>query len=289
MEAVFLKLLNMSITASYLVLAVVLARLLLKKAPKFITVILWGLVAVRLICPFSIDSVLSLIPSAETVPVDIMYSSEPQIHSGISQVNTVVNNVVLPAITSDEAYSANPMQVAIFAASIVWIIGIAVMLLYALVSYVRIRFKVREAVKRDSNIYECDRIDTPFILGIIKPRIYLPSAMNKCDREYVIAHESAHIKRRDHLWKPLGFLLLTVYWFNPVLWVAYILLCRDIELACDEKVIKEMGEQSKKPYSDALINCSVPRKTVAACPLAFGETGIKGRIKSVLNYKKPAF
>ncbi|MBQ8741578.1 MAG: hypothetical protein IJY79_08545 [Clostridia bacterium] len=289
MEAVFLKILNMSITASYLVIAVILARLLLKKAPKFITVILWGLVAVRLVCPFSIDSILSLIPSAETVPADIMYAETPQITSGISQINTAVNNIIMPAVTPDATYSANPMQVVIFVASIVWLIGIAAMLLYTLISYIRIRFKVREAVKSQDNIYECDRIDTPFILGIIKPRIYLPSAMAECDREYVIAHERAHIKRRDHLWKPLGFLLLTVYWFNPVLWIAYILLCRDIELACDEKVIKEMGEQSKKPYSEALINCSVPRKMIAACPLAFGETGVKARIKSVLNYKKPAF
>ena len=289
MEAVFLKILNMSITASYLVLAVILARLLLKKAPKFITVILWGLVAVRLVCPFSIDSILSLIPSAETVPADIMYAETPQITSGISQVNTAVNNIILPAVTPDATYSVNPMQVVIFVASIVWLIGIAAMLLYTLISYIRIRLKVREAVKSQDNIYECDRIDTPFILGIIKPRIYLPSAMAECDREYVIAHEHAHIKRRDYLWKPLGFLLLAVYWFNPVLWVAYILLCRDIELACDEKVIKEMGEQNKKPYSEALINCSVPRKMIAACPLAFGETGVKARIKSVLNYKKPAF
>lgn len=289
MEAVFLKILNMSITASYLVLAVVLARLLLKKAPKFIAVILWGLVALRLVCPFSFESVLSLIPSAETVPADIMYAETPQIYSGISSVNTVVNNVVMPQFYPDRVYSANPLQIWVFVASVVWVVGIIAMLLYTLISYARIRFKVREAVKLEGDLYECDRIASPFILGVIKPKIYLPSDMAECDREYVVAHEHAHIKRRDYLWKPLGFLLLAVYWFNPVLWVAYILLCRDIELACDEKVIKEMGEQNKKPYSEALINCSVPRKMIAACPLAFGETGVKARIKSVLNYKKPAF
>ncbi len=289
MEAVFLKVLNMSITASYLVLAVILARLLLKKAPKFITVILWGLVAVRLICPFSLSSVLSLVPSGETVPVDIMYADTPQIYSGISSVNTVVNNVVMPQFYPDHMYSANPLQIIIPIVSVIWVIGIAAMLLYMLISYIRIRLKVREAVGLEGNIYECDRIDTPFILGVIKPKIYLSSAMAECDREYVIAHERAHLKRRDHLWKPLGFLLLMVYWFNPILWVAYILLCRDIELACDEKVIRSMGEGIKKPYSDALINCSVPRKMITACPVAFGETGVKGRIKSVLNYKKPAF
>lgn len=289
MEAVFLKILNMSITASYLVLAVILARLLLKKAPKFITVILWGLVAVRLVCPFSFESVLSLIPSSETVPDDIMYAQTPQIYSGIPQVNTVVNNVVMPSFTPNATDSTNPLQIVVFIASVVWIVGIAAMLLYTIISYARIRFNVHEAVKLEGNLYECDRIASPFILGVIKPKIYLPSDMAECDREYVVAHEHAHIKRRDHLWKPLGFLLLAVYWFNPVLWVAYILLCRDIELACDEKVIKQMGEQNKKPYSDALINCSVPRKMIAACPVAFGETGVKGRIKSVLNYKKPAF
>ncbi len=289
MEAVFFKVLNMSITASYLVLAVIMARLLLKKAPKFISVILWGLVAVRLVCPFSIESILSLVPSAETVPQDIVYSNTPQIHSGISSVNTVVNEVVMPQFYPTAVDSVNPLQIVSFVASIVWVVGIVLMVLYTIFSYTKIYFKVREAVKVEGNIYECDRVESPFILGVIRPRIYLPSNMSDCDRDYVIAHERAHLKRRDHLWKPIGFLLLTVYWFNPVLWVAYILLCRDIELACDEKVIKAMGESSKKSYSDALINCSAPRKMITACPVAFGETGVKGRIKSVLNYKKPAF
>ncbi len=289
MEAVFLKLLNMSITASYLVIAVIIARLLLKKAPKFITVILWGLVAVRLLCPVSFSSILSLIPSAETVPQDIVYDATPQIHSGITFVNSTVNDNVMPQFYPNATDSVNPLQTISFIASVVWLVGIGLMLLYTVISYTKIYFRVREAVKVDGNIYECDRVESPFILGVIRPRIYLPSDMNDSDREYVIAHEKAHIKRRDHLWKPIGFLLLSVYWFNPVLWVAYILLCRDIELACDEKVIKAAGEESKKSYSDALINCSAPRKMITACPVAFGETGVKGRIKSVLNYKKPAF
>jgi len=172
-----------------------------------------------------------------------------------------------------------------------WIILaiIVAMVLYTVVSYFRIHRKVREAVPYQENIWLCDHIDTPFILGVVRPRIYLPSNMNEQDIEYVIAHEKAHLKRHDHWWKPLGFLLLTVYWFNPILWIAYILLCKDIELACDEKVIKDMGTEIKKPYSEALINCSVPRKMISACPLAFGEVGVKGRVKSVLNYKKPAF
>ncbi len=289
MEAVFLKVLNMSITASYLVFAVMVARLLIKKAPKFINIILWGFVAIRLVCPFSFESILSLIPSGETVSQDIIYSDTPQIHSGITILNSTINDNVMPQFYPDATNSVNPLQIITFIASVVWIAGIAIMVLYTVYSYLKIYFKVREAVRVDGNIYECDRVESPFILGVIKPRIYLPSNMSDCDREYVVAHERAHLKRCDHLWKPLGFLLLSVYWFNPILWVAYILLCRDIELACDQKVIKLMGENSKKSYSDALINCSAPGKMITACPVAFGETGVKSRIKSVLNYKKPTF
>jgi len=186
-------------------------------------------------------------------------------------------------------YSINPMQVAQFIAAWVWVIGMGIMVLYALVSWAVVRLRVREAAREEKNIWVCDRIGSPFILGIFLPRIYLPSDMAEEDKPYVLAHERAHLNRRDHWWKPLGFALLAVHWFNPLVWLAYILLCRDIELACDERVIRQMGEGSKKPYSEALINCSVPRRMIAACPVAFGETGVKGRIKSVLNYKKPAF
>ena len=289
MEAIFLKILNMSITASWLVLAIVILRLILKKAPKAISVFMWALVGVRLICPFSFESILSLIPSAETVPQDIIYSEAPAIHSGVPIFNSTVNPIISENLAPEVGASVNPMQIIAFVASVVWIVGIVAMLLYTVISYFRIHRKVREAVPYQDNIWLCDHIDTPFILGVIRPRIYLPSNMNEQDIEYVIAHEKAHLKRHDHWWKPLGFLLLTVYWFNPILWIAYILLCKDIELACDEKVIKDMGTEIKKPYSEALINCSVPRKMISACPLAFGEVGVKGRVKSVLNYKKPAF
>lgn len=289
MEAVFLKILNMGITAGWIVLAVIALRLLLKKAPKWITVLLWGLVGLRLIFPFSLESVFSLIPSAETVPADILYTDTPAIHSGVSVLNTAVNPVISDSLAPAAGASVNPMQVIAFAASIIWIAGIAGMLVYTVVSGLRIRRRVREAVPLRENILLCDHVDTPFVFGVLRPRIYLPAAMNEQDIEYVIAHEKAHLKRHDHMWKPLGFLLLTIYWFHPLLWIAYILLCRDIELACDEKVIREMGAENKKPYSDALINCSIPRRMIAACPLAFGETNVKGRVKSVLNYKKPAF
>lgn len=301
MENIFLDLFNMSINACWLVLAIILFRLIFKKAPKSLRVIMWGLVGLRLICPFSFESVLSLIPSAEPVPPEIIHSNSSANLSGVDILNSVGNNqvnydlgiqsgsIVFNEYTAPDGNTINPLLIITYIASIIWIVGMVAMLLYTLISYLRIVRKVREATPLQENIWICDNISTPFILGIIKPRIFLPSSMNEQDLEFVIAHEKAHLKRRDHLWKPLGFALLTVYWFNPVLWVAYVLLCRDIELACDEKVIKELGTEIKKPYSEALINCSVPRKMISACPLAFGETGVKGRIKSVLNYKKPAF
>lgn len=289
MEALFLKILNMSITAGWIFLAVIAVRLLLKKAPKWIAVLMWGLAGIRLVCPLSLESIFSLIPSAETVPGNILYTDTPEIHSGVAAVNSVVNPILSESLAPTVGASVNPMQVIVGIASVVWLVGIGAMLLYTAVSYLAIHKKVKEAVPFRENIWLCDHVDTPFILGVLHPRIYLPSAMGEGDMEYVIAHEKAHLKRRDHWWKPLGFLLLTVYWFQPILWIAYILLCRDIELACDEKVIRDMGTEHKKPYSDALVHCSVRRRVIAACPLAFGEVGVKERVKSVLHYRKPAF
>ncbi|MBR5232843.1 MAG: hypothetical protein IKW03_01405 [Clostridia bacterium] len=287
MTDLFISLFNMSITASWLVLAVIALRFLLKKAPKWINAVLWAFVGFRLICPFSFESIFSLIPSTDTVPHDIIYSQSPTIHSGIPSLNSTVNPIISETFAPDVTNSVNPLQVVLFVTVIVWLIGIFAMLVYSAVSFIRLSRKVREGVVLKDNIWLCDRIDTPFILGLFRPRIFLPSGMAESDMEYVIAHEKAHLRRRDHWWKPLGFMLCTVYWFNPVMWLAYILLCRDIELACDEKVIKEMGTEARKPYSEALINCSVSRRTISACPLAFGETGVKDRIKSVLSYKKP--
>lgn len=289
MEVLFLKLLNMSITASYLVFAVIALRLLLTKAPKAVRCVLWGLVAVRLICPFSFESSLSLIPSSETIPQDIIYSQSPAIQSGIPEWNNIVNPILSESLSPEPGASVNPVQVLLFVASDVWIIGIIGMVLYAVISYFRLHKKTREGVVYQKNIWLCDHIFTPFILGLFHPRIFLPSSLDVKDMEYVIAHEQAHLKRHDHLLKPLGFALLTVYWFQPVMWLAYIMFCRDIEFACDEKVIKEMGAESKKSYSNALINCSASYQFVSPCPLAFGEVNVKGRIKAVLNYKKPAF
>lgn len=289
MEKMFLHLFNMSITAGYLVLAVMVLRLLLKKAPKWITGVLWAFVALRLIFPFSIESILSLIPSAETVPPDIVSSPLPQIHSGIPMLNSTVNPIISESLAPKPINSVNPMQVIVFVATVLWLLGVLAMATYAFFSFILLRKKVKERVKLDGNIYVCDNVPTPFILGVFRPKIYLPSNIKKEDETYVISHEKAHLKRCDQLWKPLGFLLLTIYWFNPLLWVGYVLLCRDIELACDERVLRECGSEIKKEYSTALVNCSLSKKALSACPLAFGEVGVKQRIKSVLNYKKPAF
>ncbi len=289
METVFLKLLNMSINAGWLVLAVVLLRLLLKKAPRWINCILWAFVAFRLICPFTIESALSLLPSREVIPSDIVYQQSPEINTGIGIIDSSINPALSESMAPTLGNSVNPLQIVGFIATAVWITGMAIMVIYTAVSYIRLRLKVRESVQMEGDIRLCDRISTPFILGIIRPKIYLPSNMASGDTLHVISHEKAHLKRKDHWWKPVGFALLTVYWFNPLMWVAYILLCRDIEAACDEKVVGAMSEEDKKTYSDALLNCSVSRKTIAACPLAFGETGVKSRIKSVLSYKRPAF
>ena len=288
MNEFFLKIVNMSISASWLVLAVLILRLVLKKAPKWMNVLLWGIVAVRLMLPFSLESVFSLIPSGETVPMEIMLSPAPTIHTGIESVNTVVNPILSESLAPAAGASMNPLQFWIPMLSLIWATGAAVMLILVVVSYLRLRRKVVTAVLLRENIYQSEAVLSPFVLGIVKPKIYLPFVIDAQHMEPVIAHEQAHILRRDHWWKPLGFLLLTVHWFNPLLWLAYALLCRDIEFACDEKVIGALDEAQRADYSEALLSCCVSRRAVTACPVAFGETGVKGRIKSVLSYKKPA-
>ena len=289
MSEIFLKIINMSISASYIVLAVLLLRLLLKKAPKWITVVLWGIVAVRLVCPFSIESVLSLIPSSEVVSPNIMTDKTPTINTGIPIINSALNPVIGESFTPNPGDSANPLQIWIPVLTAIWIVGMVALLIYTVISYARVRRKIGTAVLLRDTIYQSENVVSPFVLGIIKPKIYLPFNMNEKDMEHVVAHEMAHIRRKDHLWKPLGFLLLTLHWFNPLMWLGYVLLCRDIELACDEKVIKELDHDARADYSQALLTCSVNRRMIAACPLAFGEVGVKDRVKSVLNYKKPAF
>ena len=290
MSGIFLKLLNLSISASWLVLVVLALRLVLKRAPKWVNVLLWGMVALRLMLPFSIESALSLIPSAETVsPEVVQFDPAPTITSGVEFIDNAVNPSLSESFAAAPLASVNPLYVWIYLAGWVWLIGLAAMLLYALVSYLRLRRRVSASIPLRENIYVCDEVASPFILGILRPRIYLPSALDEAQRGSVLSHERAHLARRDHWWKPLGFALLAVYWFNPLLWLAYTLLCRDIELACDERVLRGMDAGQVKAYSSALLACSVPRRMLAACPLAFGEVGVGARVKNALRYKKPAF
>ena len=289
MTELFLDIVNMSISAGWLVLAVLALRLILKKAPKWVNVLLWGIVAVRLICPFSIESALSLIPSTETISPEIMMDWTPEISTGIEQLDQVVNPVISTSFAPNPGTSANPLQILIPVAANLWLLGVLILLTYTAISYLSLRLKLRTAVILQDNIFQCETVSSPFVLGILKPKIYLPYSMDGNNLDHVMAHEQAHIKRKDHWWKPLGFLLLTVYWFNPLMWVAYILLCRDIELACDEKVIAELGNEQRADYTQALVACAVNRRMIAACPLAFGEVGVKDRVKSIMNYRKPTF
>ena len=287
MEGVFIKLLNLSIQASILIVVVLLLRFILNKSPKWMKCLLWALVAIRLVCPFSIESIFSLSPDAEVVSMD-NYVGMPNIQSEAAGADRSVNEYA--EIHDNEAVTAekkntNPFHIL----SIIWSVGIVILAVYALGSCLKIWRRVKLSIRTTENIYICDRIESPFIFGIIKPRIYLPSGISEEQKESVIAHEQAHLKRLDHFWKPFGFCLLTVYWFNPLCWLAYILLCRDIELACDEKVIKNMDVTQKKIYSQVLLSFSESQKQILACPLAFGEVGVKERIRSILNYKKPAF
>ena len=222
--------------------------------------------------------------------VDILlYEARPTIETGISSFNEAVNPIVSEILASDPSASVNPLQVWIFVAANIWILGIAVMLLYAIISYLRLHRKVRASIRLQDKTWVCDDVRTPFILGIFNPKIYLPSGTDGTQVAYIIAHENAHLKRLDHWWKPLGFSVLTIHWFNPLVWMAYVLLCRDIEIACDEKVIRDLSFEDSIAYSDALLSCSISRRTIMVCPLAFGEVGVKERVKHVLNYKKPAF
>lgn len=287
----FIHVFQMSIAASYLILAVVVARLLLRKAPKGYMGVLWLFVAVKLLCPFTVESVFSLLPSESIVEQEILYSSEPEINTSIPKVNETVNQNQAQNFSTESQNSINKWQLLVIIISYLWIVGIVAMFTYLFISWHRIQRKVREAVPREEGglkYYICDRIDSPFLFGIITPKIYIPVGLRKEDLMYVLQHENAHKRRKDYLIKPFGFLVLAIYWFNPAVWLAYILMCRDIELACDERVIKELGEDYKKEYSKALLSCAANRKATAGCPVAFGEIGIKQRVKNILQYKKPA-
>ena len=289
MENVFLQILNNAITVSVLILVIMLVRVLCRKMPKWITCLLWILVAAKLMMPFPMESIFSLVPTSEPIPAGIAMESNPHISSGIENVDNLINPALQQHFAPDKTASANPLQVWMYVGTVVWLAGTAALLLYALAAYVTVKWKVRASVRVEKNIYECDDIADPFIMGIIRPRIYLPSGLDEETKKYVLKHETAHLGRKDYLWKPLGFLILSLYWFQPLCWAAYILMCGDIEYACDEKVIKKETEGARADYCKALLACSVPRKMLAACPVAFGENGVKGRVKNMMNYKKPTF
>lgn len=289
MSDVFVFLLNKGITAGWVILAVVLLRPLLRRAPRWITCLLWGVVGVRLLLPFSLKSVFSLIPSATPIPENIALSQTPSIHTGVYSFNTLVNPLIYETFAPSPENSVNPLQVVLTVTAWVWAIGVLAILLYAVIAYTRLARRVRVSMPLGEGVYVSDAVSTPFILGIVKPRIFLPTGVKEDTAALVIAHEKAHLRRHDHWIKPLGFVLLAVYWFHPLVWVGYLLLCRDIETACDEKVVKTLDVDGRCAYSAALVECHTHRHAVRACPLAFGEVGVKTRVKAVLNYKKPAF
>ena len=284
----FSNTLNVSIAASWMVLAVIVLRYLLKKVPRWTSVALWGLVAIRLLLPFSIESAFSLIPSAETVPQQMLVYEGTQLQDS-AFLNVISNPVFSGSVTVELSETVDRVQVNLIKITPIWLLGAVALMVYTVVSYLHLRFQVSEATLLRDNIYQSESVASPFVLGLYKPRIYLPYGMSADTMYHVVAHEQAHIRRKDHWWKPLGFFLLTVHWFNPLMWVAYSLLCRDIELACDEKVIKKLGNEQRADYTQALVACSINRRRIAACPLAFGEVGVKERVKSVMHYKKPAF
>lgn len=289
MSEIFLSVLNMSLTASYVILCVILIRLLLKKAPKVISYALWGVIAFRLIVPFSFESMFSLMPrniNTVLIPYDIVYQESPQVSSGIETVDSFVSHS-LPA--GNVEASVNPLQIYIEIGAYIWMLGILVLLIYSLVSFLHLKRQLKGAQLIERNIYYAKNLRTPFVLGIIRPRIYLPFELNTTERSYILLHEQTHIKRKDPIIKMLAFLTLSIHWFNPLVWVAFLLMSTDMELSCDERVLKEMDEEIKKPYANSLLSLATERYILNGSPLAFGEGNVKGRIVNVLNYKKPVF
>lgn len=289
MTELFLSFVNRSITAGWLILPVLCLRWCLRNfRSKDLICILWGLVGLRLALPFSLPTPFSLVPSAQTIPTDIMYASSPAIDTGLSTLNQAVNPMLSASFSPDPATSANPLQILLALAALIWVIGIALFALYALISLLRLRHRLAEAVPVGENVWVCDHIASPFLLGLIHPRIYLPSSLDPQTAASVIAHEHAHLMRRDSIWKAVGFVLLALYWFHPLVWVAYVLFCRDMELACDARATRDFSPAERKTYAEALLACSLPHAGRSFCPLAFGEIGVKSRIRALLQGKKPS-
>lgn len=288
MSELFLTVVNLSISASWLILAVCVLRLLLRSAPRWSACLLWGVVCLRLVWPFRLESALSLVPSAMTVPEGIALEAAPSISSGVVLIDGAVNPLLEAGFSPNIGDSVNPLQIVIPALAALWLAVAAAMLLYALASWLRLRRLVSVSVPAGEGVHICDRVRDPFILGLFRPRVYLPSQLAEPELGYVLAHERAHLRRRDYLWKPLGWLILCVHWFNPLAWLSYALFCRDVEAACDESVVRGLDDEGRRGYSRALLECSSPGGAVSACPLAFGETGVKARVRGVMSYRRPA-
>ena len=289
MNELFLTVLNMSLTASYVILFVMLIRLLLKKAPKIISYTLWGVVAFRLIIPFSFESMFSLMPrntNAVPIPHDIIYQQNPQINSGIEAVDSFVSQSLLAPTAGA---SVNLLQIYVEIGSYIWLLGIIALLVYSFVSILILKRQLKSAQLIEKNIFEAKNLKTPFVLGLIKPKIYLPVGLNATERSYILLHEQTHIHRKDHIIKVMAFLTLSIHWFNPLVWIAFMLMSQDMELSCDERVLKEMDEDIKKPYASSLLSLATERHILNGSPLAFGEGNVRERIINVLNYKKPRF
>ena len=284
---IFLQILNMSFTASFVIILVLIARLFLKKLPKILSYALWGVVLFRLICPFSFESIFSLLPiKSNPIPLGIVYEAIPTVDTGIPAINHTVNQS-LPAATP--ASSINPLQIWTFIGYTVWLLGMAILLIYSIVSLVRLHGRLKDAVHEKDNIYLTEHLDTPFVMGIIHPKIYLPISLKGEKKRYILLHEQIHIRRFDHVIKIISFFVLCLHWFNPLVWVAFFISGRDMEMSCDEAVVKQLGSDVKKEYSSSLLALATGRHIIGGSPLAFGEGDTKGRIKNILNYKKPAF
>ena len=286
MEKIFLSVLNMSLTASFVIAAIMLTRLLLKKAPKIISYALWAVAGFRLVCPFTLESMFSLLPfKAAPLPPDITMQDAPRIDSGIAVIDNAIS-AVLPAAAPTA--SVNPLQIWLAVGSFIWILGIAVMLIYSFVSIIILKHRLCWAEHVEDNLYEADNLKTPFVIGLFKPKIYIPAGLSDEERRYIVLHEQTHIRRFDHIVKIFAYLVLCLHWFNPLVWAAFILMGADMEMSCDERVMKELGSDIKNAYSLSLVRVAAGHKILNGSPLAFGEGSMKERIKNVLKFKKPS-
>lgn len=261
MDKLFSEVLSMSVDSAWLIIAVIIVRAVLQKAPIYFRKILWGLVGVRLLIPFSFESAFSLIP----------HETQQTVHEVAGQVVT--------APTEQGVSFENLVPV-------LWLAIGFVLLVYGLISYIKLKLKIIDSILLEDNIYRSEKIDSPFVCGFIKPRIYLPYGLDETTQNCVLRHEKTHIKFADHIIKAISFVILSVHWFNPLVWVSYFLLCKDIELSCDESVVMKCDSDECKQYAKALLDLGVNKVKFTACPVAFGEVSIKTRIKSVINYKK---